>query len=62
MQHHVTCGIGYNVTDKFIANLGYMHAFAQPLTEHGTNLFGQPAKFSSTLYEYGFDVGFSVRF
>jgi long-chain fatty acid transport protein len=62
VQHHFTCGIGYNITDKFIANLGYMHAFAQPLTEHGTNLFGQPAKFRSVLYENSIELGFSVRF
>ena len=62
VQHHITCGIGYHVTDKFIINLGYVHAFAQTLTETGTNLFGQPAKFKSTLYENSIDVGFSVRF
>jgi long-chain fatty acid transport protein len=62
VQHHFTCGIGYNVTDRFIVNLGYVHSFAQTLTENGTNLFGQPAKFRSTLYENAVDVGFSVRF
>jgi long-chain fatty acid transport protein len=62
VQHHFTCGIGYHVTDKFLVNLGYVHAFAQTLTENGTNLFGQPAKFKSTLFENSIDVGFSVRF
>jgi len=62
VQHHFTCGVGYNVTDKFIVNLGYMHAFAQTFTETGTNLFGQPAKFKSTLFENSIDLGFSVRF
>ena len=62
VQHHLTCGVGYHVTDKFIVNLSYVHAFAQTLTETGTNLFGQPAKFKSTLYENSVDIGFSVRF
>jgi long-chain fatty acid transport protein len=62
VQHHFTCGVGYHVTEKFIVNLSYMHAFAQTITENGTNPFGQPAKFRSTLFENSVDVGFSVRF
>jgi long-chain fatty acid transport protein len=62
VQHHFTCGLGYNVTDKFILNVGYVHAFKETFTETGTNLFGQPAKFKSTLFENSIDVGFSVRF
>jgi long-chain fatty acid transport protein len=62
VQHHFTCGVGYHVTEKFIVNLGYVHAFKETFTETGTNLFGQPAKFKSTLFENSVDVGFSVRF
>jgi long-chain fatty acid transport protein len=62
VQHHFTCGVGYHVKDNFIVNLGYVHGFAQTFTEDGVNLFGQPAKFKSTLYENSIDVGFSVRF
>jgi long-chain fatty acid transport protein len=62
VQHHFTCGLGYHVTEKFLVNISYVHAFAQTFTETGVNLFGQPAKFKSTLFENSVDVGFSVRF
>jgi long-chain fatty acid transport protein len=62
VQHHFTCGAGYNVTDKFIVNISYMHAFATNITATGTNPFGQPATFRSRLSEDSIDVGFSVRF
>ena len=62
VQHHLTCGVGYNITDKFIVNLGFMHAFPQTITENGTNPFGQPARLRSKLFENSIDLGFSVRF
>lgn len=62
VEHHITCGVGYNVTDKFIINIGYIHAFENKITETGTNPFGQPAKLQPRLNEDSVDIGFSIRF
>jgi long-chain fatty acid transport protein len=62
VEHHITCGVGYNVTKKFIFNISYMHAFENKITETGTNPFGQPAKLESRLSEDSVDIGFSIRF
>jgi long-chain fatty acid transport protein len=62
VEHHFTFGVGYQVTEKFIVNIAYMHAFENTITERGTNLFGQPTRISSRLSEDSIDVGFSIRF
>jgi long-chain fatty acid transport protein len=62
VEHHLTFGIGYHVTEKFIINLGYMHAFENTITERGVNLFGQPTRISSRMSEDSIDAGFSIRF
>jgi long-chain fatty acid transport protein len=62
VTNHITCGVGYDVTDRFTVNLGYMHAFENSVSEGGTNLAGQSAGFKSRLSEDGVDFGFSWRF
>ncbi len=62
VEHHLTLGIGYDVTTRFSVNVGYMHAFANTMTEHGANLAGQPVSFQSKMSENGVDFGFSWRF
>ncbi len=62
VEHHVTFGIAYDITNKFSAHLGFMHAFENSFTEHGTNLAGQPARFKSTLSENSFELGLTWRF
>lgn len=61
-EHHVTAGVGYDITDKFNLRLGFMWAFDNTLTEHGTNVAGQQAMLQSTLGEYSVDLGFVWRF
>ena len=58
-EHHVTAGIGYAFSEKFEANLGYMHAFENTLSETSAGDF---AEISSTLSEDSVELGFTWRF
>ena len=62
VENHITCGIGYDVTERFAVNVGFMYAFENSITAHGTNLAGQPVSIKSTLSETGVDLGLSWRF
>jgi long-chain fatty acid transport protein len=62
VTNHLTLGVGYDVTERFTVNVGYMHAFEHTISESGTNLAGQPAGLKSKLSENGVDIGFSWRF
>jgi long-chain fatty acid transport protein len=62
IEHHITAGIGYDVTDKFVVNLGFMYAFDNTITATGTNLAAQPTTLKSRLSETGVDLGLSWRF
>jgi long-chain fatty acid transport protein len=62
VEHHLTMGIGYDITPRFALNLGYMHAFENTITEHGTNLAGQPTTLKSSLSEDSVDLALSWRF
>jgi long-chain fatty acid transport protein len=62
VTNHLTLGVGYDVTERFTLNLSYMHAFANTISEGGTNLAGQSAGLKSKLSENGIDFGFSWRF
>ena len=62
VQHHLTFGAAYDITNRFSAHLGFMHAFENSLTEHGTNLAGQAARFKSSLSENSYELGFTWRF
>jgi long-chain fatty acid transport protein len=42
VTNHITMGVGYDVTERFTLNIGYMHAFEASISESGTNLAGQP--------------------
>ena len=61
-EHHITFGIGYEFTPTFSANLGYMHAFKNDLSETGTDPFGNPVKIESELTENAIDIGLTWRF
>ncbi len=62
VENHITVGIGYDVTERFAVNLGFMYAFENSITATGTNLAGQPVSIKSTLSETGVDLGLSWRF
>lgn len=62
VEHHVTFGVAYDITDRFSAHAGFMHAFENTLVEHGTNLAGQPARFKSSLSENSFELGLTWKF
>lgn len=62
VEHHFTMGVGYDVTERFTINVGYMHAFQNSITSTGTNLVSQPTSLKSTLSENGVDLGLSWKF
>jgi long-chain fatty acid transport protein len=59
VEHHVTAGVGYDFSQKFGVNLGYMHAFENTVSE--TDAFNT-VKFESSLSEDSADVSFVWRF
>jgi long-chain fatty acid transport protein len=62
VEHHLTAGIGYEVSDSLAFNIGYMHAFEETITETGTDLAGLPAVIESTLEEDSIEFGLTWRF
>ena len=62
VEHHITAGIGYDVSERFAINVGFMYAFENSITATGTNLAGQPTSIKSSLSETGVDLGLSWRF
>ncbi len=62
VENHITAGIGYDFTERFAVNLGFMYAFENSITASGTNLSGQPTSIKSRLSETGVDLGLSWRF
>jgi len=62
IKHHITLGIGYEISRRFSLHLGYMHGFEETISERGTDLFGQPVKLRSTLREDSLDFGLTWRF
>ena len=61
-EQHLTFGIGYQFTEWFSANLGFMYAIEQTIRERGTDPFGMPATLESTLSETSIDFGLTWRF
>lgn len=62
VEHHLTCGVGYEFTPRLALNAGYMHAFANTITESGTDFFGNQAGLESTLSQDSLDFGVTWRF
>jgi long-chain fatty acid transport protein len=62
VEHHMTLGLAYHVSDTFILTLGYMHAFENDIKETGTFGGGAPASIESTLSEASYDFGLTWRF
>jgi long-chain fatty acid transport protein len=62
VEHHLTLGMGYDITDTMSLNLSYMHAFEKTVTESGVDIAGQMATLESTLSEDSLDFSFTWRF
>jgi long-chain fatty acid transport protein len=62
VEHHITLGFGYKISDTFSLDLGFMYAFENTMTETGTDLFGQPVEIESTLSETSLDFGLTWKF
>lgn len=58
VEHHVTAGVGYEISKSLILNLGYKHAFKKTIKE--TGLGG--IELESTLSENALDFGLTWRF
>ncbi len=62
VEHHFTGGIGYQFTQRFSLDLGFMVALENDISESGTDITGQPVTIQSELSEYSLDFGFTWRF
>lgn len=62
VQHHLTAGIGYEISKRFALHAGYMHAFRETIRETGTNMAGQPVTLESSLSEDSVEFGLTWRF
>ncbi len=56
VEHHVTLGMGYQINEKFILNLSWVHAFENTVKSDYV------AGLESTMYQDTIDVGLSWRF
>ncbi len=64
VETHLTCGIGYDFSERFGVNIGYTHGFAKSISETGINFPapGAPVTLGSKLAEDSIDVGLTWRF
>ena len=62
VEHHVTLGATWNVSDRFAVDMSYMHAFENSVSVSGTDAAGNPASIKSTLYEDSVGIGVSWLF
>jgi len=59
VEKHLTLGIGYDITDRLLLNLSYMHAFEETIKEASA---GNMASFESSLKEDSYSFGLTWRF
>ena len=62
VEQHLTLGMGYQFTDKFSLDLGFMYAFENSISETGYGPSGQPVTIESTLSETSLDFGLTWKF
>ncbi len=62
VEHHITCGLEWEVFEHFYLSASYVHAFSNKLSESGTDIYGRAIKVSSTLSENSFGLGLSYVF
>lgn len=61
VEHHLSVGVGYDFTDKFGVNLGYVHSFRKSFSESGYDITGGPASMQSRLGENSIDFGLTWK-
>ena len=59
VEHHVTAGVGVNLSKKVSVNLGYMHAFENSIKE--TSAFNAII-YESKLHEDSYELGLNIMF
>ena len=59
VEHHVTAGVGVNLSKKVSVNLGYMHAFENTIKE--TSAFNA-ITYESKLHEDSYELGLNIMF
>jgi len=66
VEHHITAGIGINISKKTSLNLGYMHAFGKKLQESSSTLpvgfGGGTLDLASSLREDSYEFGLNIMF
>ncbi len=65
VEHHVTVGLGYEITDAVSVNLGYMHAFKETVKSSGTlptPFGGNQVELKSDISEDAVDFSIAWRF
>ncbi len=58
VETHITCGIGYDFSERFGINIGYTHGFEKSISETGLG----PFTIGSKLAEDSIEAGLSWRF
>jgi len=61
VEHHITAGLGVNITKKVSLNAGYTHAFENTITSQSNAASGS-LKFESSLSEDSYEVGLNIMF
>ncbi|MHB8173296.1 MAG: OmpP1/FadL family transporter [Nitrospirota bacterium] len=59
IEHHLTAGIGVNLSKKVSVNLGYMHGFQNSIKETSA---GGAITYESKLYEDSYELGLNIMF
>lgn len=62
VEHHITAGLGVNITPKVSLNLGYAHAFEKTMTQTGTAITGDSITYQSKLSEDSYEFGLNIMF
>lgn len=62
VEHHVTVGLGYQLTDEVTVNFGYMHAFEESVSSTGTMPDGTPVELEYGVSEDALDFSISWIF
>ncbi len=59
VEHHITAGVGYEFSQRFSANLAFVHAFENDIKETSA---GNAIVLESELSEWSLDFGLTWRF